>query len=158
MPAAASEHVAAEPKSAAPAVAAPAQPTAAVAAPGSKTVVASAAVATVASADEKPAASRKLRFGAARVPGGRQFSLRMSARIQSIQGTAERDGFTVIINGALSLDRAGPLSSGHKSVSRAMVINKGDHAELNVRFSDGKQPAYQVYADGTTLYITIQDA
>ena len=127
----------------------------AAAAPASTKPVAGPAPA--AAADPKPA-PRKLRFGATRVPGGRQFALRMSAPIQSLDGAADRGGFTVIIHGCLSLDRAGPIGSAHKSVSRAMVINKGDHAELSVRFSDGKQPAYKVNADGSTLYITIADA
>jgi hypothetical protein len=38
-----------------------------------------------------------------------------------------------------------------------MVINRGDHAELTIRFDQGKRPAYQVVAEGSTLYVTIQD-
>jgi hypothetical protein len=105
----------------------------------------------------KPEPSRKLRFGAATVPKGRRFALRMSGRIQSLQGVADKGGFTLTIPGTLSLDRAGPISSAVKSVQRAMVVNKGDHAELSIRFADGKQPAYQVSADGSTLYLVIED-
>ena len=39
-----------------------------------------------------------------------------------------------------------------------MVINKGDRAELSIRFADGKRPAFQVSAEGTTLYVLIQDS
>jgi hypothetical protein len=38
-----------------------------------------------------------------------------------------------------------------------MIINRGDHAELSIQFVDGKQPLYQVSADGSTLYVVIQD-
>jgi hypothetical protein len=38
-----------------------------------------------------------------------------------------------------------------------MVINKGDRAELSIRFADGRQPAYQVTADGNTVFISIED-
>jgi hypothetical protein len=113
--------------------------------------------AAVASTDAKSSGNHKLRFGAAQVPGGRQFALRMSGRITGLQGSAEHGGFSVVIAGALSLDRAGPISSAHKSVSRAMIINRGDHAEFSVSFVDGKQPLYQVTADGNTLYVVIQD-
>lgn len=115
------------------------------------------AAAATAATEAKPAAGRKLRFGAAQVPGGRQFALRMSGKIAGLSGSAEKGGFSVVIAGALSLDRAGPISSALKSVSRAMIINRGDHAELSISFVDGKQPQYQVTADGSTLYVTIQD-
>jgi hypothetical protein len=108
------------------------------------------------SADAKPAA-KKLRFGATQVPNGRQFALRMSGKIAGLQGSAEKGGFSVVIAGALSLDRAGPISSALKGVSRAMIINRGDHAELSISFVDGKQPLYQISADGSTLYVVIQD-
>jgi hypothetical protein len=161
-PAAAQNDVGAMPAQPAPSAAASAAPKAtAPAATLAGVAVPAAAAATAIAADTKSAsapAPRKLRFGAARVPGGRQFSLRMSAPIRSIEGSADRGGFTIVVSGALSLDRAGPIASAHKSVSRAMVINKGDHAELSVRFSDGKQPAFSVNAEGNTLYITIQDA
>jgi len=121
------------------------------------TAVPAAAAAAATSTEAKPAAGRKLRFGAAQVPGGRQFALRMSGKIAGLSGSAEKGGFSVVIAGALSLDRAGPISSALKGVSRAMIINRGDHAELSISFVDGKQPQYQVTADGSTLYVTIQD-
>jgi hypothetical protein len=102
-------------------------------------------------------ASSKLRFGASQVPDGRRFSLRMSAPVKSLQGIPDSGGFTVIIAGALSLDRAGPIAAAHKAVQRAMVINKGDRAELSIRFAPGKAPAYQVTAEGSTLHLVLGD-
>lgn len=104
-----------------------------------------------------PAAPKQLRFGAASVPNARRFALRMSTRVQNLSGVADAGGFTITAQGSLSLDRAGPIASAHKSVARAMIINKGDRAELSIRFADGKKPAYQVNAEGSTLYILIQD-
>jgi hypothetical protein len=135
--------------------AAPAAAAGATKAPAASPAPATAASA-IAGADAKPAA-KKLRFGAAQVPGGRQFALRMSGKIAGLSGSAEKGGFTVVVAGALSLDRAGPISSALKSVSRAMIINRGDHAELSISFVDGKQPLYQISADGNTLHVVIQD-
>jgi hypothetical protein len=105
----------------------------------------------------KPA-PRAMRFGASSVPSKAQtFALRMSKPIQSINGLADAGGFTIIVNGSLSLDRAGPISASHRGVARAMVLNKGDRAELTIRFADGKRPTYQVRADGQTLYVVIED-
>jgi len=105
----------------------------------------------------KPAA-RAMRFGASSAPAKAQtFALRMSKPIQSINGLADAGGFTIIVNGSLSLDRAGPISASHRGVARAMVLNKGDRAELTIRFADGKRPTYQVRADGQTLYVVIED-
>jgi hypothetical protein len=103
------------------------------------------------------AASKAIRFGAASVPRARRFTLRMSGRVQGLQGASDPGGFSVTVLGALSLDRAGPISSAHRAVARSMIINKGDRAELNIRFADGKRPAYQVSADGNTLHVLIQD-
>jgi hypothetical protein len=36
-----------------------------------------------------------------------------------------------------------------------MVINKGDRAELSIRFAPGKKPAYQITAEGSTLHLLI---
>ena len=36
-----------------------------------------------------------------------------------------------------------------------MILNRGDHAELIVRFVEGKEPTYQVRAVGNALQITI---
>lgn len=102
-------------------------------------------------------APRKLRFGAAEVPRGRRFSLRMSAPVQGLQGTSDAGGFSVALAGCLSLDRAGPISASIKAVERAMIINRGDRAELSIRFANGKRPAYQVTAEGSMVYLLIED-
>ncbi|MDH5672277.1 MAG: PilZ domain-containing protein [Myxococcales bacterium] len=102
--------------------------------------------------------SRALKsFGAADVPGGRHFSLRMSAPIERIRGVADEGGFTVIVPGSLSLDRAGPIAAAHRLVRRSMILNKGDRSELTIRFVGEDHPAYRVLADGDTLRITIED-
>jgi hypothetical protein len=99
-----------------------------------------------------------MRFGAANPPvRAQRFTLRMSKPIQALEGVADSGGFTVTVRGTLSLDRAGPISASHSGVARAMVLNKGDHAELTIRFADGKRPAYQLRAEGTTLYLVIED-
>ena len=116
-----------------------------------------AAGSAVVSAPVAAPAARKLRFGAASAPRGRRFALRMSGRIQNLSGSDDPGGFTVNIAGCLALDRAGPIASAHGAVERSMVINRGDHAELTIRFDQGKHPAYQVVAEGSTLYVTIQD-
>jgi hypothetical protein len=101
---------------------------------------------------------RRMRYGAASAPSRAQtFALRMSKPIASISGSSDAGGFTVVVMGSLSLDRAGPISAAHKGVARAMVLNKGDRSELTIRFADGKRPAYQVRGDGTTLYVVIED-
>jgi hypothetical protein len=132
---------------------------AAVAAPVVATAPSAAVAAgsAVASAPLAAPAARKLRFGAASAPRGRRFALRMSGRIQNLSGSDDPGGFTVNIAGCLALDRAGPIASAHGAVERSMVINRGDHAELTIRFDQGKHPAYQVVAEGSTLYVTIQD-
>jgi hypothetical protein len=101
--------------------------------------------------------ARALRFGAAEVRHGRRFALRMSAPVQALQGVSDAGGFSVVISGSLSLDRAGPIGSSVKAVQRAMIINKGDRAELSIRFVGGKSPAYQVSAEGSTVYVVIED-
>jgi hypothetical protein len=104
-----------------------------------------------------PKVSKAMRFGAAEVPASAQrFVLRMSKPITAIDGMADVGGFTVVIHGALSLDRAGPIGAAHRSVARAMILNKGDRAELTVRFTDGKRPRYQVRADGSSVAIAIE--
>jgi len=101
------------------------------------------------------APERTMSFGAPSVPGGRSYLLRTSARITGVHGVPARDGFTVRIDGALSLDRAGPISATHPAVARAVVLNRGDHAELLVRFKDGMAPAYRVVARGSAVEIVI---
>jgi hypothetical protein len=131
----------------------------AVAAPSAAAAAPAAVAATTAVTPSSAAgtAARKLRFGAASAPRGRRFALRMSGKIQTLDGSEDPGGFTVHVVGCLALDRAGPIASAHGAVERSMVINRGDHAELTIRFDQGKRPAYQVVADGSTLYVTIQD-
>ncbi len=95
-------------------------------------------------------------FGAAQVPGGKTFTLRMSQQVSEIRGAARADGFTVHIPNALSLDRAGPIGVAHPRIARSMIRNMGDHAELSIFFAAGRPPAYQVKAAGASLEITIQ--
>jgi len=128
---------------------------------GRKAAVAARAVvsATPVVAASTPTATKgnTLRFGAAQVTGAKRFTLRMSRRVTALEGAADAGGFTVVALGGLALDRAGPISSALPAVKRSMIINKGDRAELSIRFADGKRPAYQVVADGTTLTVSIQD-
>jgi hypothetical protein len=131
-----------------PVAAAPVVATTAAAAPAPAPAVTSSAAASPA---------RKLRFGAAQAPRGRRFALRMSGKIHSLTGSDDAGGFSVHVAGCLALDRAGPIASAHGAVERSMIINRGDHAELTIRFDQGKRPAYQVVAEGSTLYVTIQD-
>jgi hypothetical protein len=94
-------------------------------------------------------------FGDAKAPKGRRYTLRMSAPIEELNGIPDNGGFTVIIPGVLSLDRAGPIGATHSAVQRSMVLNKGDRAELTIRFVDGKKPPYQVRAVGDAVEIVI---
>jgi len=95
-------------------------------------------------------------FGASSVRG-RHFVLHMSAPVRALSGTADAGGFSVIIDGALSLDRAGPIAANHSGVARAMILNKGDRAELTIRFRDGLTPKYQVLAKADAVEITIEE-
>jgi len=108
-----------------------------------------------AEAEPEVAAPAGREFGSANVPDGRVFRLRMSLPIESFQGTTTANGFEVTIPESLSLDRAGPIAAAHPDVERAMVLNRGDHAELSIRFVDGRSPAFRVRARGATLEITI---
>jgi hypothetical protein len=94
-------------------------------------------------------------FGAKHVPNAQRFTLRMSGPVGALQGSSDRTGFTVIVAGALSLDKAGPIAASHKSVARAMVLNKGDRSELTIRFVDGKSPAFRVTGRGAELELLI---
>lgn len=100
-------------------------------------------------------ASGNQSFGAADVPGGRTTTLRMSQAVASLRGERQPDGFTLTIPGALSLDRAGPIAASNPSVEQAMVLNRGDHSILTVRFVAGRDPAYRVVARGEAIEVTI---
>jgi hypothetical protein len=94
-------------------------------------------------------------FGADSVPDGRSFLLRMSQPVERIRGMAESNGFTVVVPDSLSLDRAGPIAAAHPAVDRAIVLNRGDHAELSIRFVQGRQPAYRVAGRGRAIEIVL---
>ncbi|HEX7478236.1 MAG TPA: PilZ domain-containing protein [Polyangiales bacterium] len=112
--------------------------------------------ARVAPAAPKPATpSTGAWFGAKSVPNAQRFVLRMNAPIKSLEGKAERDGFTLIVRGSLAVDRAGPIKASHKSIAHAAVLNKGDHSELTIRFVDGKHPAYRITARGSELELLL---
>jgi hypothetical protein len=97
-------------------------------------------------------------FGSQKTVAGRSFTLRMSKEITELNGTPEQDGFTVIIPGSLSYDRAGPLVAANPLVASSVILNKGDHSALTIRFAQGKSPAYRVAAKGATLEITIAES
>lgn len=94
-------------------------------------------------------------FGAASVPNGRSFTLRMSRTVDGLRGTASANGFSVIIQGALSLDRAGPIAESHPYVARSLILNRGDRAELTIQFDEGRSPPYRVVARGASIEVTI---
>jgi hypothetical protein len=94
-------------------------------------------------------------FGADEVANGRTSTLRMSQPITSLVGQADESGFTVTIDGALSLDRAGPIAAANPSVERASILNRGDHCVLTVRFISGRSPAYRVAIRGQAVEVTI---
>ncbi len=94
-------------------------------------------------------------FGADEVANGRTSTLRMSQPITSLVGQADESGFTVTIDGALSLDRAGPIAAANPSVERASILNRGDHCVLTVRFVAGRSPSYRVAIRGQAVEVTI---
>ncbi len=94
-------------------------------------------------------------FGSGSVPDGRSFLIRMSRPVEAIEGTRLTDGFRVRIPGSLSLDRAGPIASSHPFVERSMILNRGDHAELTIRFVEGRTPTYRVSARGSAIEVLI---
>jgi hypothetical protein len=96
------------------------------------------------------------RFGAAKLTRAKRFPLRVSAPVTELHGTADAEGFKVIIPGVHPVSRAAPLRSANRAVASAMIVNRGDHSELSVRFVKGMKPAYQVTGEGDTLYVAIQ--
>ncbi len=97
-----------------------------------------------------------LSFGESSVPNGRTFSLRMSGPVQSVEGERREDGFTVRIPGRLALDRASPIATSHRAVARAMILNRGDYAELTVDFLPGLRPKYQVVGKDAAIEVTLE--
>jgi hypothetical protein len=96
-------------------------------------------------------------FGSRELSGGRTFTLRMSKQVQQLRGIPDKGGFTVIIPGSLSFDRAGPIAASHPLVKRSMILNKGDHAALTIRFVKDARPAYRVTAKGASIEVTIAE-
>jgi hypothetical protein len=94
-------------------------------------------------------------FGAESVSNGESYSLRMSQPVRAVAGRATSNGFVVEIQGALSLDRAGPIARNHPLVERAVILNMGDRAELTIEFSEGASPAYRVVPRGAAVEVTI---
>jgi hypothetical protein len=94
-------------------------------------------------------------FGTAKLTKGTRLTLRMSRPVAELRGTRAVDGFRVVVPGALSLDKAGPLAAAHSSVARAAIFNHGDRSELSVFFVPGKSPAYKVQAKGASIEILI---
>lgn len=107
--------------------------------------------------EEESAPELTQAFGAASVPDARSFLLRMSQPVEAIRGIQDEDGFSVIIPDSLSLDRAGPIAAAHSAVERSMIINRGDHAELTVRFAEGESPDYRVSARGHAIEVQLGD-
>lgn len=96
------------------------------------------------------------RFGEEVVPHGRTFTLRMSGPVDGLEGERRDDGFTVRIPGRLALDRASPIATSHRAVARAMILNRGDYAELTVDFLPGLRPKYQVVGKDATIEVTLE--
>lgn len=95
-------------------------------------------------------------FGASEVPNGRVFAIRMSGPVESVEGDQREDGFTVRVPGRLALDRASPIATSHRAVARAMILNRGDYAELTVDFLPGLRPKYQVSAKDNSIEVTLE--
>lgn len=120
-------------------------------------VAGSAPVEAAASVDDAPAPSlTTARFGETNVPNGRTFVLRMSGPVTSLEGEKRDDGFSVRIPGRLALDRASPIATSHRAVARALILNRGEYAELTVEFLPGMRPKYQVSGKDNTLEVTLE--
>ncbi len=94
-------------------------------------------------------------FGSASVPQGRSFLIRMSQPVERIIGKADDSGFEVTVPGSLALDRAGPIAAAHSSVSKSMIVNRGDRAELTMRFAPGRTPTFRVVGRGSAIEIIV---
>ena len=95
-------------------------------------------------------------FGAAEVPNGRVFTLRMNGPVTLIEGEARENGLTVRIPGRQAIDRASPIATSHTAVARAMILNRGGYAELTIDFAPGVTPRYQVRGKGDALEVTLE--
>jgi len=94
-------------------------------------------------------------FGAERVEGGRVTALQMTLVPSALEGQADPNGFTVTVRGALSETRAAQIARTNPAVDRASIINRGDHCVLDVRFVEGRTPAYRVAIVNQNVEVTI---
>ena len=94
-------------------------------------------------------------FGAEHVEDGRMTALQMTLVPTALEGQADPNGFTVTVRGALSETRAAQIARTNPAVDRASVINRGDHCVLDVRFVEGRTPAYRVAIVNQTVEVTI---
>ncbi len=124
------------------------------AAPSAATPVATPAAIIDPTAPAPSAAGRV--FGSPEVPNGRVFAIRMSGPVEGVEGDKREDGFTVRVPGRLALDRASPIATSHRAVARAMILNRGDYAELTVDFLPGLRPKYQVAAKDNSIEVTLE--
>ena len=76
-------------------------------------------------------------------------------RSASCEARVSKSWSYVTIPNSLSLDRAGPIASNHPLVERAMILNRGDHAELTITFVEGRRPAYRVVARNSAIELVI---
>ena len=101
-----------------------------------------------------PAPAGALLYGAASVPGGREFRLRMSQAVANLSGEQIERGFVVRVEGARALDGARRIARVLPNVERASILNQDNNAVLTVRFV-GESPSYRVAAAGQSLTVTI---
>ena len=95
-------------------------------------------------------------FGASDVPNGRSRTIRMSQPVTELRGERQPDGFTVTIPGSLALEGArGIAAANPTSIDQSMILNRGDHSVLTVRFIAGQSPPYRVVARGAAIEVTI---
>jgi len=82
------------------------------------------------------------------------LSLRMNQSIKSIRGNGNASGFTVVVSGAHSQEAASGLAHQDRRIASAKVTNKGNSADLVVRFRE-PVPGYRVVAQGNSLRIML---
>ncbi len=132
-----------------------ATPTSPAAATATATSPAAASASAALAPPAAPVVSRGRSFGADRVERGHTTTLNMSLPPTGLEGQADPSGFTVTVRGALSLDRAAAIARSNPAVDRASILNRGDHAVLDVRFVEGRSPAYRVELRDQQLDVTI---
>jgi hypothetical protein len=96
-----------------------------------------------------------LSFGAKAVPNAQRYLIRMRDPVKALHGKADARGFVVDVLGSSAIDRAAPIAAGNRAVAKASILNKGTHAELIVRFAEGKSPAFRVTAQQAGLEVLI---